>query len=277
VIAPKATAPYIRFCGDYRIINDFIDIPQQPIPIVKHELVKAAGFKYFVDLDMANSFHQIPLSEEFSNLLSVQTPWGLYRPKFLPEGVGPASGLLQHIVRELFEDFKDWTIVIFDNFLVLADSYMDAYDKLQRVVLRCCDKGLVLKLKKSWFGVQSVTFFGYEVTDGKWRLSQSRKDGIQAMSMPRNTKQMQSFLGAALFFHHHIPSYTDWAAKLYDTTKAGFDWQDKSTWKEDYEQLFEDFKQAIGAATELYFPDYPCPGSFAQMRRLLESRVLSSK
>jgi len=34
VIAPKATAPFIRFCGDYREINKFIKIPQQPIPIV---------------------------------------------------------------------------------------------------------------------------------------------------------------------------------------------------------------------------------------------------
>ena len=60
VIAPKSTAPYIRFCGDYRKINEFIVIPQQPIPIVQHELVKAAKYCYFVDLDMANSFHQIP-------------------------------------------------------------------------------------------------------------------------------------------------------------------------------------------------------------------------
>ena len=107
VIAPKATAPYIRFCGDYRQVNDYITIPQQPIPIVQHELTKAARYKVFVDLDMANSFHQIPLSEEFSDLLSVQTPWGLVKPKFLPEGVGPASGVLQHLVREIFKDFEE--------------------------------------------------------------------------------------------------------------------------------------------------------------------------
>ena len=94
VIAPKATAPFIRFCGDYREVNKYVRIPQLPIPIVTHELTKAAKFSVYVDLDMANSFHQIPLSEEFSNLLSVQTPWGLVKPRFLPEGVGPASGLL---------------------------------------------------------------------------------------------------------------------------------------------------------------------------------------
>jgi len=99
VIAPKATPPYICFCGDYREVNQLISIPQEPILIVRNELVKAAKFKVYIDLDMANSFHQIPLSEEFKDILSVQTPWGLVRPRFLPEGVGPASGILQRIVR----------------------------------------------------------------------------------------------------------------------------------------------------------------------------------
>jgi hypothetical protein len=158
---------------------------------------------------MANSFHQIPLSEEFSKLLSVQTPWGLVRPKFLPEGVGPASGLLQKIVSEIFDEFKEWTIVIFDNFLVLADDYEDAYIKLEKILCRCREFGIVLKMKKSWIGVDTVTFFGYEVTHGRWKLSDSRKQAIAEMPFPTTTKGMQSFLGAALFFHQHIPDYSE--------------------------------------------------------------------
>ena len=34
VIAPKATAPFIRLCGDYRPINSFITVSQEPIPHV---------------------------------------------------------------------------------------------------------------------------------------------------------------------------------------------------------------------------------------------------
>ena len=258
VIAPKSTKPFIRFCGDYRIINDYIDIPQQPIPIVKHELLKAAQFKIFVDLDCTNSFHQIPLSPEFSDLLSVQTPWGLYRPSFLPEGVGPASGLLQYFVREAFADFADWTIVIFDNFLILADSYEDAYIKLQKIIDRCHEKRIVLKLKKSWIGVDKVTFFGYELTHGRWRLSDSRKASIAAMCMPTSSKEMQSFLGAALFFHNHVPDYTEWSARLYEMTHADFVW-DPGRWTYDYTAHFERFKRALAAAAELHFPDYSLP------------------
>ena len=69
---------------------------------------------------------------------------------FLPEGVGPASGNLQSIVRRVFADFEDWIIVIFGNLLVLANDYTDAAAKLKQVLIRCRDNGLVLKTKKSW-------------------------------------------------------------------------------------------------------------------------------
>ena len=84
-----------------------------------------------------------------SPLLSLSTPWGLFRPKFLPEGMGPASGILQAIVRKIFADFDDWIIVIFDNFLILADTNEDTTAKLTTVLQRCHDNRLVLKMKKS--------------------------------------------------------------------------------------------------------------------------------
>jgi hypothetical protein len=258
VIAPKATAPFIRLCGDYRPINPYISIPQEPIPHVQQSLAKAAGWKVFVDLDMTNSFHQIPIDDFSSNLLSVSTPWGLFRPKFLPEGVGPASGILQSIVRRIFADFDDWIIVIFDNFLVLASCYQDAFNKLRKVLLRCQSNGLILKIKKSWIGTDVVTFFGYEVHPGSWQLSDARKAAISSMIFPTTQKQMQSFLGAANFFHTHIPNFASWASALYECTATGFNW-DPSTWIKDYVHLFEVFKDAITDSVTLHFPDYALP------------------
>ena len=258
VVAPKATAPFIRLCGDYRPINPFVSIPQEPIPHVQQSLAKAAGWKVFVDLDMTNSFHQIPLDEASSNLLSVSTPWGLYRPLFLPEGVGPASGILQSIVRRVFADYEEWIIVIFDNFLILASDYADAAKKLDLALRRCREHGLVLKMKKSWIGSTNVTFFGYEVHPGTWSLSQSRKDAISALVFPTTQKQMQSFLGAANFFHTHIPNYASWASDLYECTASSFDWK-SPTWPKDYRALFETFKTAIQASVTLHFPDYSLP------------------
>jgi RNase H-like domain found in reverse transcriptase len=258
VVAPKATAPLIRLCGDYRPVNPYVRIRQEPIPHVQQSIAKAAGWKDFVDLDMTNSFHQIPIDHPSSELLSVSTPWGLYRPLFLPEGVGPASGILQSVVRSVFADFEPWIIVIFDNFLILASDYADATAKLEQVLIRCKKHRLVLKMKKSWIGTDVVTFFGYEVRPGSWSLSQSRKDAISTMIFPTTQKQMQSFLGAANFFHTHIPNYASWASSLYECTAAGFNWTE-STWAKDYRALFDLFKTAIMDSVTLHFPDYSLP------------------
>lgn len=258
VVAPKATTPFIRLCGDYRPINPYICIPQEPIPNVQQSLAKAAGWNIFVDLDMTNSFHQIPIDDFSSNLLSVSTPWGLFRPKFLPEGVGPASGILQAIVRSVFADFEEWTIVIFDNFLILASDFPDAVAKFRLILERCQLHHLVLKMKKSWIGTDIVTFFGYEVQPGSWRLSKSRKDAIAQMIFPTSQKIMQSFLGAANFFHTHIPNYADWASALYECTVTGFDWN-PLTWTKNYKELFDVFKTAIQDSATLHFPDYNLP------------------
>ena len=191
VVASKATALFIRLCGDYRPTNPYVCISQEPIPRVQQTLAKSAGWKIFVDLDMTVSLHQIPIDLPSSNLLSIATPWGLYRPKFFPEEVGPDSGILQSVVRHVFADLEDWIIVIFDNFLTLASDYHYALTKL-RIVLSWCHKyRLVLTMKKSWIGITIVTFFGYEVQSRSWGLSQSRRDAITAMIFPTSIKLMK--------------------------------------------------------------------------------------
>ena len=255
VTAPKATAPFVRFCGDYRWINEYIITGHYPIPNVQHSLNKAKGFRVFCDLDMTNSFHQISLDDETGDKLSVQTPWGQVAPMFLPEGVGPASGVLQSIVFDLFSDFSEWTIAIFDNLLVLAHDFEDAYSKLKIILQRCAERRVVLKMAKSWIGVRQVTFFGYELTYGKYELGEARKNGITAMQFPTNLKKMQRFLGSALFFKSFIPDYSDHCALLTEMTKKDFDWN-PATWKRDYVAIFEKFKVTLINSTAVFFPDY---------------------
>lgn len=255
VIAPKATAPFIRFCGDYVTINKYIVTGHYPIPNVRLTLEKISKFKIFLDFDMVNSFHQIKLAQETSEKLSVQTPWMLVRPLFLPEGVPIASGVLQKIVSEIFGDFEEWSIAIFDNLLVLANDYDDAYRKVEIILDRCIERNVFLKFSKTWLGFDHAKFFGYICKYGCYELSQDRKDAIMAVEFPKNTKQMQSFLGAALFFKDFIPHYSTLVAPLNDMIKLSFNWDD-STWSEDYRKIFEQVKSGLQEATAVFYPDY---------------------
>lgn len=156
VIAPKATSPFVRICGDYRLINDLLKIFNFPIPDVIKEMHKASRCKVFIDLDMRNAFHNLPLHPFTSELLSVQTPFGQFQPKFLPEGVAPASGILMAVMTEIFADYSDWLIVLWDNILLCAMDYEDAFAKFPLVITRCRERNIFLKFRTHFFCSRSV-------------------------------------------------------------------------------------------------------------------------
>lgn len=258
VIAAKATKPFFRICGDYVEINKYIENGHYPIPNVQHELQKITNFPMYIDVDMTNSFHQIKLGEITSERLSVQTPWGQYRPLFLPEGASPGSLILQEVVRKIFGDLDEWMIIIFDNLLILAKDPGDAVKKFEIFLDRCIEWNLCMKMSKTWVGFKEVNFFGYKCTHKKYELTEERKSTLKEIPFPsgkNKLKQIRRALGVGVFFKPFILNYSSLTAKLTDMTKKDFDWNE-STWKHDYRRIFEEFKEALQHCSALYYPNY---------------------
>jgi hypothetical protein len=131
VVAKKATKPFIRLVGDYRRVNKFCRVPKHQIPDVIEELHKLASFDVYHDLDFTNAYHQVPIARETARKLSLQT-------------VSPAAMVLNAVMQEIFRDFLDWMVVIYDNMLVLCKGYHDALVKLELVLERCRERNLFL-------------------------------------------------------------------------------------------------------------------------------------
>ena len=173
---------------------------------------------------------------------------------------------------EVFADYKEWMIVIFDNLLVLATDFQDLYHKLVKVIDRCHDRHVILKMEKSWIGVKSATFFGYEVSGGGYRLSQKRREHIASIPMPKDTKGMQRFLGAALYFKTHIPNYSGLTADLNEMVHKDFDWNE-ATWRKDYKGAMERLKEAVMQSATCTSPTTLSLGFFVVMRRIRPAAV----
>jgi hypothetical protein len=230
-------------CGNYTIPN------------VKHELNKIINYKIYADIDLTNAFHQIKLGPNTSEKLSLQTPWGQYEPMFMPEGIAPGNATLQETIRDLFVDFSEWAIMIFDNLLILANDPTDLYDKIEKVIRRCSERNVKLKMAKSWLGFEEVNFFGYVCKHKSYQVSPDKKTALAEIPMPDNTKKARSLLGKGVFFASFTPKYSDLVAHLPDMTKSNFVW-DPDKWKYDYVQEYKDFIKGLQDACELFYPDY---------------------
>ena len=256
VIAPKATYPHIRLAGSYDLFaNKWMIKDHRHIPDPRTAIMKCRGAKFYVDSDMTNSFHQMRLALHSRKFLAISTPWGQYEPVFVPEGITPASGWLQRIVHIIFEDFSEWMIFIFDNFLIIAATFEQLYERTVLVISRCRKYNVHLKLPKCFFGFQEASFFGYILKDGHYTLSTERREHIMKIPMPQTKKQAQSFIGCSIFFAPFVAHHGEHLAPLADLAKDGFPFHDPSKWQHPYQQLFEDFKKAMCHAVSLYFPD----------------------
>jgi hypothetical protein len=231
---------------------------QMYIPIVMHELEKAAKGKVFHDLDMKNAFHQILLSKATSLLLSIVTPWGTVRPKFMPEGISPASGLLHNYMVEILSEWLDCAIIIFDNFLVVCNDFKDAYHKLVGFITTCSIRKVILGMAKSKLGYIDATFFGYFIKDHTYSLTTERKMAVSSLAMPQNQKQAMSVCGSSIFFAKNIIKYAEICAPLNEMCCKGFNFDPKS-WKRDYLNDFSILKESILSSIAVSFPDYSFP------------------
>ena len=258
VMAPKATYPFIRFCGDYVTINRYIATGHFFIPNVRHELEKIINYPIYLDIDLTNAFHQIRLDPDTAEKLSVQTPWGQFQPRFMPEGIGPGSGVLQETVKKIYGDFGDWCILLFDNALILAEDYTDAYVKLEMFIDRSIQFNVKLKFSKTWLGFTEVKFFGYMCRHKSYGLTDDRKKAILDIPFPdsgNKIKKVRMMLGCGVFFSPFIKNYSDLVSHIPDMTKTTFNW-DEAMWKYDYRALWESFKLGLQQSCELFYPDY---------------------
>ena len=265
VVAPKATDPFVRLCGDFSPINKDMSNSQVEIPLVFQELQKVAKSSVFANIDMTNAFHQLLIDDLSSNRLSIATPFGQFRPRFLPEGIKVASQILQKAMKTIFKDMGEDCIVMFDNFLVLADDHEDLKNKLEKFFGLCKKHNLFLKLSKSDFAVRETPFFGYTVRKNSYVIEQSRLQGLDDLPFPpdadrintpaKKIQAMQVYLGITQFVAPFVPRYAKLTARLHDMIHKSFDWEEKN-WPEDYRSIWAQHRRLVKEVYAMYYPDY---------------------
>jgi hypothetical protein len=100
VAAPKKGGA-IRWCVDYRALNDISSISSAPIGNIKDNLARLSRSTVFSGIDSIGAFHMIELEDKDKAKTAFATPWGSYQFVRMPFGLagGPSSyAYLVHMV-----------------------------------------------------------------------------------------------------------------------------------------------------------------------------------
>ena len=90
---------------------------------------------------------------------------------------------------------------------MFSDSDESHLKHLEKTFLKCRKFGLSLNPKKSHFAMQEGKFLGHIVSSDGIKIDPEHVKAIMKITIPRNKKYIQSFIGKINFLRWFIPNF----------------------------------------------------------------------
>jgi hypothetical protein len=109
---------------------------------------------------------------------------------------------------------NDIFIVIYlDDMTIFSKIDEDHVKHLRHIFVKCKKFGLSLKLNKYYFSMIEGNILGHIVSKEGVNIDQERLKEIKKISLPRNKKEIQSFLGRINLLRIFVPNFTEMVKK----------------------------------------------------------------
>jgi hypothetical protein len=219
-----------RVCIDARPVNKGLVPYRYPIPNIKKILIEMSKKKYFSEIDLSDSFQQLPISDELSDLLTVTTSFGKVSCTRLTYGVQFATDVFQETMTlEFMEFLESWLMIYVDNMQLKTDTKKEHLVALEQLFLRMRILNIKCRKEKCIFMVESIRTMGFLVQHGVIKPDPQKLDMLKRMPEPTTKQQLKAYLGLLQFYRDMLPHLAHTAYQLYAATSENytFQWTDK--------------------------------------------------
>ena len=245
----------IRICGDYRLTANKVALTDcYPIPKIDSLFTCLAGGKYFSKLDMSQAYAQLELDEKSKAYTVINTSKGLFKYNRLCFGISSAPGIFQRAMEDLLNGIPG-VLCYLDDILVCGSTESEHLERLKLVLAKIQDAGLCLRLDKCSFRVKQVSYLGYVIDAFGIHPAKDKVKAIVEAPIPKDKKQLQSYLGIFNFYRRFIPNCSTMLEPLNILLRDGVEWK----WTEEQNEAFKTSKTSLLNSSALVHFDTQLP------------------
>ncbi|UYV71404.1 hypothetical protein LAZ67_8003007 [Cordylochernes scorpioides] len=244
-------------CVDFRKLNEHIPVDPQPIPLIESVIEKLSKAKYFSSLDLSNAYWTVPIHPDSRPYLAFTTHAGVYMFKRLPFGLRSSPQIFERAIGQILRKYNfQFLEHYYDDFIIFSDSFEEHLEHLRLFFQLCRAENIRLNLNKCQLCKTSISFLGYEITQGTYKPHLTNTQVIGTIQPPTNVKTLQSFLGVVNVYHKFIPHYAQLRSPLNILLKKNIPFK----WTLECQKAFEDLKSSLTASPVLHIfkEDLPC-------------------
>ena len=253
VLVKKKDGTY-RFAVDYRQLNKITVPIAHPLPRLESvfDAIGAANAQFFTSIDLASSYWQIPMDPASKHKSAFITHDGIYEFNRMAFGLKNAPMSFQFFISRLMHRVN-WKHVLcyIDDILVFSKTFDDHLCHLNEVFQRLKAANLTLKPSKCYFAVPKVTYLGHNISKAGIELDPANTQAVRTFPVPKNQRDVRSFLGLANFYRRFCKDFAKIASPLNTLLQKNT----KFVWTDQAQAAFDTLKQTLITAPMLHYPD----------------------
>ena len=280
VIVWKKTGE-IRLCLDYHKLNSIMVRDAFPLPRIDEALQAVHSSNWFSSFDLVQGYLQLATEESDIKKTAFRArSMGLYEFTHMPFGLSNAGSSFCCLMEQCLGDQQFVTLLLYlDDIWIFAPTIDEMLDQIQLVFDRLKKFNLKIKPKKCQFFSTSVLFLDRVLLAEGISANPEKVDKVKTWPVPKNIKEVQSFLGLASYYRHFIPHFAKKAwclhelvgptaskrknrtkARVKETEAAGNKPMEQEIktfeWMIEHQEAFDALKEALCTTPVLGYPDF---------------------
>ncbi|MBW0536273.1 hypothetical protein O181_075988 [Austropuccinia psidii MF-1] len=218
-----------RLCGDFRALNNYTKADRYPIPRIPHSLDNLEEAKYITKMDCMKAFHQNGVKPNSMKLLRIICNMGIYECNRMPSGIENAPSHFHRMMDTIFQEgiLEGWMVVCIDDIIIYSETWEDHGKYIDRVL--------------------KLLALGHKVSGLSLAIDQNK-----VAAVPKNIKEMQSFLGFASYYKIHIRNFSHITSSMYEVCSKDVVFEITKERRDAYERI----KNELINSPVLIVPDF---------------------
>ncbi|KAJ0392077.1 hypothetical protein ATCC90586_011261 [Pythium insidiosum] len=247
----------VRFCVDYRALNQVTVKDVYPLPKIDETLESLGGASLLSTLDLLAGYWQIGVAAQDRDKTAFVTREGLFRFTRMPFGLSNAAGTFQRLMDCVLRGLL-WIccLVYLDDIIVFTKGTVERHVvELAAVLARLEDHGMSIKLKKCTFAATRLECLGHELTSAGVRPLQRLVDAVVEFKTPTDTTEIKRFVHLAGYYRRFVENSGRKMAPLTTLLRKERAWE----WGSEQQRAFEGIKMELSLKPLLVYPNFALP------------------
>lgn len=232
----------LRIVIDMRKPNTAIERQNHAMPLIDEMWERLVVATHFTKIDLKDAFHHIEIDEDSRELTTFMSDMGLLRFTRLAFGVSCAPEAFQKEMERVLAECRDFCIIFLDDILIYGNCEKELKTRQCAVEAILRQNNLTINEAKTLRNQNEVEFLGFHIKQGNITVTASKTQAINNFEIPKNMKDLRSFLGMVNYLQSFIPNLADKTDPLRKLLRRK---NGPAIWDKEQHCAFENIKQEI--------------------------------